>query len=348
LHPDLRLRTFLEVQAISGARCTAVAAAVVRHGRLVARAVAGSTGGVRSREVLATDLFDLASLTKPWLATLAGALDEDGSLALSTPIGEVWSDAPGHLAAKTCEDLLRHRAGLQPWAPLYVLCKDPREIWEVLGSERYAGAPADTYCDLGYLLWRLLAERALGRSIVALLTERLGPMAGDLRVAPVLQPNVVHCRLGTAREVELARALGIEAPDLGPPAPGAAQDGNARFVGGLAGHAGLFGTVDALLALGAAWIRPAATPSRAAAEHALAGSGELALGWRRNRAGGAAHAVLSPAAIGHTGFVGGGLWIDPEPGLVVAMLGHRQDPFLDLTPLRSSLLRLALELVGAA
>jgi CubicO group peptidase (beta-lactamase class C family) len=105
--------------------------------------------------------------------------------------------------------------------------------------------------------------------------------------------------------------------------------------------------VDALQAHRGAWLHAAAVPSPSAAARALAGSAALALGWRRNRADGAAHTVLSPAAFGHTGFVGGGLWIDPEPGLVVAMLGHRQDPFLDLTPLRCSLLRLALELVAA-
>jgi CubicO group peptidase (beta-lactamase class C family) len=54
--------------------------------------------------------------------------------------------------------------------------------------------------------------------------------------------------------------------------------------------------------------------------------------------------VLSPRAFGHPGYAGGSLWVDPGSQLVVALLGHRQDPFRDLAPLRAELHRLALEL----
>ena len=156
--------------------------------------------------------------------------------------------------------------------------------------------------------------------------------------------HAVWCGLSTRKEVELARGLGLEVHDLGPPEPGEPQDGNARFLGGLAGHAGLFGDVGALLALGEAWLEPAGIASTEAVERALATSEPFALGWWRSQPGGAA--VLSDRSFGHPGFTGGSLWIDPERQLVVAMLGHRVDPLLDLAPMRTELHRLVLGAVG--
>ncbi|HUP24736.1 MAG TPA: serine hydrolase domain-containing protein [Thermoanaerobaculia bacterium] len=338
-----RLQRFLEDDVVEGAAFTAAVVAVSRTGLRMATAVAGWRDPEQRLSAQQSDLFDLASLTKPWVATLGVALDGDGVLPLETPLGEIWSQAPSHLAARTCEDLLRHRSGLRPWAPIYELCRDDRDVLEVLGHPDLAGAPHGTYSDLGYLLWRLLAERALGRSVAELLPTRLGPLAGGLRVAPVGGPGVVSCAMGTAREVELARELELEVPDLGPPTPGEAQDGNARFLGGLAGHAGLFAPIGTVLALGQAWLEPTSSPSPSECARALGGQGDFALGWWRRQPGGAGKAVFSPAAFGHTGFVGGSLWVDPERSLVVAMLGHRRDPFLDLAPLRAKLHRLVIE-----
>jgi serine-type D-Ala-D-Ala carboxypeptidase len=344
-HSELvqRLQRFLEDDVVGGAAYSAAVVAVSRSGLRMATAVAGWRDLERRFPARPSDLFDLASLTKPWVATLGVALDSDGALPLETPVEQVWPQAPSHLAGRTCEDLLRHRSGLRPWAPLYELCRDDRDVLDVLGHSYLAGAPQGTYSDLGYLLWRLLAERALGRSVGELLPTRLGPLAKGLRVAPVAGSSVVSCALGTAREVELARELELEIPDLGPPTPGEAQDGNARFLGGLTGHAGLFAPIDSVVALGQAWLEPTSSPSPSECARALGGQGDFALGWWRRQPGGASKAVLSPAAFGHSGFVGGSLWVDPERSLVVAMLGHRRDPFLDLAPLRARLHRLVVE-----
>jgi CubicO group peptidase (beta-lactamase class C family) len=343
-----RLLRFLAEDVIAGAGFSAAVAALSRGGECLASAAAGWSDAERGTPTRMEDLFDLASLTKPWVATLAAVLDDDGSLPLGTRVGDVWEAAPRHLAGTSCADLLCHRSGLQPWAPLYLLCGDGRPWLDVLGEARLSGAPPGTYSDLGYLLWRAVAERVLARPLASLLTERVlsdwfAAPASEMRPAPAGE-RAVWCGLGTAKEVELARGLGYGVSDLGPPARGVAQDGNARFLGGLAGHAGLFGTVGALLRLGQAWLCPGSAPSLAAVERAMSGSNAFASGWWRAQPGG--RAVLSPAAFGHPGFTGGSLWIDPKRDLVVAMLGHRQDPFSDLSPLRSELHRVAIAAVG--
>ena len=68
--------------------------------------------------------FDLASVTKPFSATLALVLDQSGDLPLATPVGEIWPTASSRVASVTLEDLLHHRAGMRRWMPLYAVCRD--------------------------------------------------------------------------------------------------------------------------------------------------------------------------------------------------------------------------------
>src|SRR6185503_3294150 len=74
-------------------------------------------------------------------------------------------------------------------------------------------------------------------------------------VRPGPRPEVVPCRCDNAREVELAAQQRLRVARRGPPTPGEPQDGNARFLGGLAGHAGLFVSAEATLALAREWLR---------------------------------------------------------------------------------------------
>jgi CubicO group peptidase (beta-lactamase class C family) len=344
---ERRLRDFLRDRAVGGSGYSGAAAAIACRGRRIVVA-AGWLDAERTVPSEPGDLFDLASLTKPWVATLALALDRSGALALESRVGDHWSGAPAHLASVPLEDLLRHRSGLRAWAPLYALCRVPEEVLDALADPRLGGAPPDTYSDLGFVLWRCLAELALGRSLDRLLAQRLGPLAVGLRSAPVEGANVSWCGLGTGKEVELGRELAIDLADLGPPPRGHAQDGNARFLGGLAGHAGLFGSVHDVLRLGEAWLHPYLLPAAGAVARALAGRGVHALGWRRTQPGVRGAEPLSSSSFGHTGFTGGSLWVDPARDLVVALVGHRNDPFFDLSPLRTALHRLAVEIDDAA
>ncbi len=288
--------------------------------------------------------FDLASLTKPFTATLALALARRGALKLEGRLGDLAENVAPALARRSLASLLRHRSGLQAWVPLYALCQDRAEARTRLLGGEWLGAAPGTYSDCGYALWGFLAEVALDTALPALLArEVLRPMGMESVAAqPGSLPDVLPCRLNTDREVELARRLGRELAPLGPPGLGEAQDGNARRLGPLLGSAGLFGNAEDLWRLGCEWLRPDRLLDGEAVAAALRGRGERALGWWRRRRRGAAGPALSPAAFGHTGFTGGSLWIEPARGLVLVFLAHRTSVDVELASWRRNLHRLAI------
>ena len=286
--------------------------------------------------------FDYGSLTKPFAATLGLLLDRSGELPLATPLGAVLPGAHARLAAAPLADLLRHRAGLQAWTPLYARCRSLAAVQELLLGGELLGGRMGTYSDLDYMLWGLAVERAMGRPLAALVAERvIAPLGLSSRTAAVAPPPgdvpaVAESRMGGGREVALAERLGFGIAPPPPPLPGEPQDGNARFLltlaapGAIAAHAGLFGTAEALWRLGAEWLAPDALLDRAAVAGALAGGGPFALGWWRRRHRGSGGAALSPLAYGHSGFAGGSLWLDPQSRRVFVLLAHRLDPASNL------------------
>ncbi len=321
-----RLQAFLD-RLVAGGEITAAVAAV---GSTTGVEWMGVAGEARPGQPAVTATrFDYGSLTKPFVATLALVLEATGELSLETTIGDAWEgehEVHPQLARRTLEELLRHRAGLRGWLPLYHLCRTPAEVAELLlGREDVLGARRGTYSDLGYILFRLTAERLLGRPLAPLLAERvLRPLgATGVEVTPDDQPDVAVSRLDTTKEVQLSLTQNPFVPNLGPPPPGLPTDGNARFLGGLAGHAGLFGPALDLWRLGAEWLRPRAVLTPEAVARALAGGGPTALGWWRRNLRGSAGPALPASAFGHTGYSGGSLWLDPEAGRVLVLLAHR-------------------------
>ncbi len=349
---DPRAMSALErlVDSLVDSGSASAAVAVVGGGRRLQwnRAAGWARGGPPAgRPAGAATWFDYGSLTKPFVATLALALDRTGELPLGTRIGDVLGGADRRLAALPLAELLRHRSGLAGWAPLYARCRSLAEVEALLLSGALLGASAGTYSDLDYLLWGLAAERALGRPLAALARERvLAPLGvdGSIAVVPGDLPRVAESRMDSGREVELAARQGVAVPRLPPPPIGLPQDGNARFLAGLAtpaapgaasdllwGFAGLFGTAAALWRLGEEWLEPRLLLHREDVAAALAGGGPFALGWWRRRSrGGGGGPALSAGSFGHTGFAGGSLWIDPRRSRVFVLLAHRVDPATNL------------------
>ncbi len=336
----------LLAELIAEGGASAASAAVADDRSVLAAAWCGQARLRPAVPLSARHLFDLASLSKPFTATLALRLDAAGALPLDQPIGEVWPLAPLALARRSLEDLLRHRAGLVAWTPLYRRGRSPAEVASVLLDPALLGARWGTYSDLGYVLWGLSAVRVTGSRLAKLLDDYVLAPAG-LRRGVSARPDpdrCVACALDTDREVALARAQGLRVGRLGPPPPGTPQDGNARFLGGYAGHAGLFSTTSGLVELARAWLTPGLLiPARAAAT-ALGKGGSYALGWRRGTRRGSAGPDLSSEAFGHDGFTGGSCWIDPFLTRVFVLLTHRRSFEVDLGTWRRRFHRLAASL----
>ncbi len=309
---------------------SAACALVAKGERECATAVSDPTISVNS-------LLDLASLTKPLTATLALRLHSESVLPLDRPLREL-TKCHGSLRDVTPEDLLRHRSGLAAWLPLSVCVPEGTDVLDWMLREDLCSAAPETYSDLGYILWGKLAERLLDEALDSLLDHFVLSELDSRDLGSAPDPSrVLPCYCDNGREVALARELGIEIPPSGGPALGKPQDGNARFLGGLSGHAGVFGSARGLWSFARYWHRAlsGAEPSlpRDLASKAVESPGPHSLGWARPAAWGL-EGVLPRWAIGHLGFAGSSFWLDPRAEATFVLLAHRTSPFSDLTPPR--------------
>jgi CubicO group peptidase (beta-lactamase class C family) len=342
----MRIRAFLDGlvrQGIVGQEIMSAAVALVatREGIELEEAAGQARAGVPAE---ISTRFDFASVTKPFVATLALVLDAEGALPLGTRIGDVWPAAHARLARRPLSDLLRHRSGVAGWTPLYHRCRSLDEAVELIvrgGAVRggtdgdLVGARMGTYSDLGVILFGRTAEISTGTALAELLRSRvLAPLGlTGVEATPGERPDLAESHMGTGQEVRLAAKQGLVVPDLGPPPLGRSQDGNCRFLAGIGemcGHAGLFGGARDLWRLGAEWLAPGRLLNPESVAAALAGSGPFALGWWRRTLRGSAGRSLSSTAFGHTGFAGNSFWIDPEQGRIFVLLGSRIDPSMDI------------------
>jgi serine-type D-Ala-D-Ala carboxypeptidase len=111
---------------------------------------------------------------------------------------------------------------------------------------------------------------------------------------------------------------------------GEVHDEKSAWLGGVAGHAGLFGSAPDLLAFGE-WIlalRRAGDPAALefTRRQGVVPGSSRALGWDTPSPGSSAGTRLAPASFGHTGFTGTSLWIDPTRDLVIVLLTNRVHP----------------------
>ncbi len=309
-------------------------------------------------------LYDLASLTKPLAtATLFLLARREGLLALDTTVGEVFDEAAGTAwASVTMAQLLTHTAGLPGWLPVYALARGRRRaaLGAILGAER-VGPPGDQviYSCPGFLLLGWILEQVLERPLAVafreLVCRPLGLSHGLVYTPdPATSPLAGGAVDGRVEE-ELLRAMGFEGSNrhLPPVGEGLPDDGNARFLGGVAGNAGLWGTARAVAVLAAQYLPGGGRllePEEAALatrNHTQALEQARGLGWQLAATPGcSAGPALSPEAFGHTGFTGTSVWVEPRRRLVFVLLTNRHHPAhrgVELHPLRRRFHALAID-----
>lgn len=335
------MRAAIEVVAVRAAVAALLADAVaggVTPGAVVeaGRASGAVFTNVAGRLTYADDaaavttatVYDLASLTKVIATTtLAMQAHAAGRLTLDTRLAAHLGLDTSYGVA-TIRDLLEHAAGFPAHRPFYRQVAGRAAYLARLVAEPATSPPrtASVYTDLGAILLGLLLERTgdapLDAQFAAFVGEVLGP--ADLTFCP---PAAWRARLAPTSL----------SPWRGRVVVGAVHDDNAAALGGVAGHAGLFGTAAGvgafarwllahLIGDGPPWrdvtsalVRQFATPST------VPGSSR-ALGWDTMRPTSSCGTRLSAQAIGHTGFTGTSLWIDPVRDLYVVTLTNRVHP----------------------
>lgn len=281
-------------------------------------------------------IFDLASLTKVvCTTTLFMRAVDDGVLGVDDHVSQwipEWRAADR--AGVTLRDLLAHSSGLTAYLPFYRDLSGRAEFQAAIASSplEYAPRTRALYSDLGFILLGFILEDARNREVSR------WPGALDQAARLASQFHRVSTYL-TAEPLQFSpprdwrsRTAPTEAdPWRGRTLQGEVHDENAWALGGVAGHAGLFGTAAAVGAFARALLHTVhgtgvlAKPATARAflqPTDVAGSSR-ALGWDTMRPTSSCGTLMSSTAIGHTGFTGTSLWIDPERDLYVVLLTNR-------------------------
>lgn len=316
-------------EAIVGRVFPGAVVEVGRHDHVIATMARGALIYAADAAAVADrTIYDLASLTKV-LATTALVQDAvgGGRMRLDDRVGRwVHEWAGADREAVTLQDLLEHCSGLPAHRQYFRTLRGRAAFQSAICAEPLDSPPRtqSTYSDLGFILLGLAIEYAEGAPL-----DRLFERWRDR----VLGPGCELAYLPPAGW--LSRIAPTEVGPLGTAAHGTVHDENAAAMGGVAGHAGLFGTAHAVGATARWWLARLIAPQRPekaewdarhfARQSTVPGSSR-ALGWDTMRPTSSCGTRLSPRAIGHTGFTGTSLWIDPEADLYVAFLANRVHP----------------------
>jgi CubicO group peptidase (beta-lactamase class C family) len=310
-------------------------------------------------------VFDLASLTKPLVTgTLLALLSERGLVGLDSPVAEYLPRfGAADKRAVTVRQLLTHTSGLPAWRPLYLLADGgPESVLDVIASQPLERPPGErvVYSDLGFITLGLLAE--------SLTSQRLDELARREIFDPLKLTRTFFNPSKSLRTEVAACESGGNAYERGmcEGSPGArtrwreetiwgeVHDGNAYFLGGVAGHAGLFSNERETLRLALQFLpRTSALfkPETCALfrTNMTEGLNEArSLAWQLAvTPDSTAGALLPPESFGHLGFTGTSCWIDPTAERVFILLTNRTHarplPFVNINGVRRRFHTLAVE-----
>jgi len=267
-------------------------------------------------------IYDLASLTKVIATTTAAMiLYDEGKLDLKAPVQRYLPEFTGDMKDQvTIEHLLTHRSGLAPGRQLWKTARTPAEAKQQVLESRLQQRPGAlyNYSDLGPDILGWVIERISGQSLdqftESRIFEPLGMNDTGWRPARALVPRIAPTEV---------------TPPRGYPVRGEVADESAFALGGIAGHAGLFGTATDLSVFAQMMINGGEYEgTRIVKEETVRlftteVQDHRALGWEVAAGERGAGEYLSHNAFGHTGYTGTSIWIDPDRDLFVILLTNR-------------------------
>jgi len=287
-------------------------------GEVKLHAAAGSATLEPQPEPLRIEMFfDLASVTKAVATTSCIlALMDDGRLDIHAPAAEHLPELAEYGKGDiTTLQLLRHCAGYAPFVQFYRTCQSRSEVREKVMATPLAH-PAGTetvYSDIGFLTLGFLIEAVTGQREDEFLRDRVMTPLGLAEQLRYLPPDPANC-VATEKDGWRGRLI-----------RGEVHDENASACGGVAGHAGLFGQVEAVGRFGQAMLDgqwfSVTTGSELFKVRDDISKDRFWLGWKRLR-----YDTTDETAFGHDGFTGTLLWVSPACRLVVALLTNRVHP----------------------
>lgn len=329
---------------------------VSRNGETLLERAVGSRSIEPERMPMRPEVvFDLSSLTKPLATTLAVMmLVREKRLGLDDRVTRFFHNFGVHGKTHvTFRHLLTHSSGLaahRPYfkevaalekkgRPNFVASREAKEwVYEQVHREKLEAPPGTRvlYSDLGFMLLGQVVETVSGQTLDRFCHARI--------YAPLGLASTAFVDLSQLRQKRVEPIRDMIAPTQRCPwrkriLCGEVDDENAYAMGGVAGHAGLFGTardVDSLanhlkaIAGGAPGILPKDLVDQMWTLDTTVHGSTRTLGWdspsaQRSMAG----TKMSPHTVGHLGFTGTSLWLDLERGVNVVLLTNRVHPTRD-------------------
>ncbi len=291
------------------------------------------------RQMTSHTVFDLASFTKPLATTLAIIkLISQQKLELGQHLGSILSQFNSTDKGRiSIENLLYHNSGFPDYRPYYkLLCKlKPNlrkdALRELLAKEPLINPPGKEvmYSDIGFMILCWVIEQVSGNRLDRFVTKEI--------YHPLGLENLFFVDLDlTPRQVKFAatelcswRNILLE---------GAVHDDNAYVVGGIQGHAGLFGTAkDVLSLLSELMAAYLGSPSTGVFDTDLIQSffkrqehTGRALGFDTpSPVGSSCGQYFSKETVGHLGFTGTSFWMDLDRRVIIILLTNRVHPSRD-------------------
>lgn len=320
---------------------------VARRGRVVWRKAYGERAVAPSHETMTPDtIFDLASLTKVVAtATSIMILVERGRLRLSDALADYIPELKGEGRERiTLEMLLTHRSGYAADFDLTDQWKGYDEAMQRLFREPLRNAPGTrfVYSDIGYIALGEVVHRVSGLTLDEFarknIFEPLKMRDTSFRPRAELLPRVAPTETLRGALNRLDATTNDAAEQADKLLRGEVHDPTAFRMGGVAGHAGLFSTMDDLAVFcqmilnggeyGGARILSPMGVAAMTRPRAVTDEGEArALGWDMTSSFAANRGdIFPPGSFGHTGFTGTSMWIDPSSETFVVFLCNRLHP----------------------
>ncbi len=299
---------------------------------------ASTTAATNKNKMDKEVVFDLASLTKP-LATLLSilCLIQSKKIQLSDRLANVLqTDISSPLAEITIAQLLGHCSGLAAHRPYYEKLRDlsperrakSLHTWLLQEKQIYAPGSKTIYSDLGYIFLSWIVEQQTACQFDKYVKNQImAPLGLENHLffnKPLSTQKVIYAPTEKClwRQKTLA---------------GEVHDDNCYTLGGVSGHAGLFGDIHGVLTLALhlldVWKGRSEHPNYTSASLKKMTTRQnipettWALGFDTpSPSGSSAGKNMSSRSFGHLGFTGTSFWIDPEVDLVMVLLSNRVHP----------------------
>ncbi len=320
-------------QAIRDNRIPGAVLVVGHAGEIVYRKAYGSRAVTPSAEPMTIDtIFDCASLTKVVATTsCAMKLFEEGKVRLNDRVTEYLPEFQGGKSDITVRNLMTHFSGLRPDLDLEPAWSGYDNGMHRALTDKPAGPPGVrfVYSDINFILLGEIVRRVSGETLPEFAAKTVfGPL--EMHDTMFQPPAALRARIAPTEMLDKERLL----------LRGVVHDPTARYMGGVAGHAGLFSTAGDLarfcqmLLDKGAWrggqifspltIEKFTTPESPPDQPILRG-----LGWDIDSPFSGERGELFPlGSYGHTGFTGTSLWLDQRSNTYVILLTNAVHPHL--------------------